>query len=104
MPPDGDWVSCVQLGDAAVLDSYPGQVWAAELPEHLPPSVCLSVGRLLDEAGLEDVHQYGLYVGLWQGGADAWRLEHRMRPLTPQALRSNAGLVAMHPEGMEAPF
>ena len=68
-------------------------------------SVRLSVGRLLDEAGLEDVRRDGgLYVALWRGGADAWRHEQAMRPLTPQALGSRALVVAMHPEGAELVF
>ena len=65
----------------------------------------LSVGRLLDEAGLEDVRrEEGLYVALWPGGADAWRREQAVRPLTPQALGSHALLVAVHPEGAEVVF
>ena len=65
----------------------------------------LSVGRLLDEAWLEDVRRdSGLYVALWRGGADAWRREQAVRPLTPQALGSHALLVAMHPEGVEVVF
>ena len=65
----------------------------------------LSVGRLLDEAGLEDVRRdEGLYVALWRGGADAWRREQAVRPLTPQALGSHALLVAVHPEGAEVVF
>ena len=60
----------------------------------------LSVGRLLDKAGLEDVRRdEGLYVALWRGGADAWRRKKAMRPLTPQALGSYALLVAVHPRG-----
>ena len=46
----------------------------------------------------------GMYVVLWRSGADAWRLEHGVRRLTPRALGSNAVLVALHPEGMEAMF
>ena len=65
----------------------------------------LSVGRLLNEAGLEDVRRdEGLYVALWRGGADAWRREQAVRPLTPQALGSHALLVAVHPEGAEVVF
>ena len=65
----------------------------------------LSVGRLLDKAGLEDVRRdEGLYVALWRGGADAWRREQAVRLLTPQALGSHALLVAMHPEGAEVVF
>ena len=65
----------------------------------------LSVGRLLDEAGLEDVRRdSGLYVALWRGGADAWRRELAVRPLTPRALGSPALLVAMHPRGVEVVF
>ena len=83
----------------------PGDVRAAEPEEGLPLSVRLSVGRLLDEAGLEDVRRdEGLYVALWRGGADAWRREQAVRPLTPQALGSYALLVAMHPEGAEVVF
>ena len=68
-------------------------------------SVRLSVGLLLDEAGMEDVRRDdGLYDALWQGGADAWRREQAMRPLTPQTLGSHALLVAMHPEGAEVLF
>ena len=67
--------------------------------------VRLSVGRLLDEAVLEDVRRdEGLYVALWRGGADAWRREQAVRPLTPQALGSHALLVAVHPEGAEVVF
>ena len=65
----------------------------------------LSVGRLLDKAGLEDVRRdSGLYVALWRVGADAWRRELTVRPLTPPALGSHALLVAMHPEGVEVVF
>ena len=65
----------------------------------------LSVRRLLDEAGLEDVRRDdGLYVALWRGGADAWRREQAVKPLTPQALGSQALLVALHPEGAEVVF
>ena len=65
----------------------------------------LSVGRLLDDAALEDVRpDEGLYVDLWRGGADAWRREQAVRPLTPQALGSHALLVAVHPEGAEVGF
>ena len=103
--PDDGQVRCVQLGDAAVLGHHPGDVRAAEPQEGLPLSVRLSVGRLLDEAGLEDVRRDdGLYVALWRGGADAWRREQAMRPLTLQALGSHALLVAMHPEGAEVVF
>ena len=70
-----------------------------------PLSVRLSVGRLLDEAGLEDVRwDSGLYVALWRGGADTWHRELAVRPLTPPALGSHALLVAMHPEGVEVVF
>ena len=103
--PDDRQVRYVQLGDAAVLGHHPGDVRAAESQEGLPLSVRLSVERLLDEAGLEDVRRdEGLYVALWRGGADAWRREQAMRPLTPQALGSHALLVAMHPEGAEVVF
>ena len=103
--PDDGQVRCVQLGDAAVLGHRPGDVRAAESQEGLPLSVRLSVGRLLDEAGLEDVRQDdGLYVALWRGGADAWRREQAVRPLTPKALGSHALLMAMHPEGAEVVF
>ena len=103
--PDDDQVRCVQLGDAAVLGHHPGDVRAAEPQEGLPLSVRLSVGRLLDEAGLEDVRRgEGPYVALWRGGADAWRREQAVRPLTPQALGSHALLVAVHPEGAEVVF
>ena len=89
--PDDDQVRSIQLGDAAVLDHHPGDVRAAEPQEGLPLSVRLSVGRLLNEAGLEDVRRDGgLYVALWRGGADAWCREQAMRPLTPQALGSHA--------------
>ena len=65
----------------------------------------LSVGRLLDEAGLEDVcRDGGLYVALWRSGADAWRSELAVRPLTPPALGSHALLLAMHHGGVEAVF
>ena len=104
-PPDDGQVRSVQLGDAAVLGHHPGDVRAAEPQEGLPLSVRLSVGRLLDEAGFEDVRRDdGLYVALWRGGADAWRREQAMRPLTPQALGSHALLVAMQPEGAEVVF
>ena len=103
--PDNSQVRCVQLRDAAVLGHHPGDVRAAEPQEGLPPSVRLSVGRLLDEAGLEDVRRdAGLYVTLWRGGADAWRREQAVRPLTPQALGSHALLLAVHPEGAEVVF
>ena len=103
--PDEGQVSCIQLGDAAVLDHHPGDVRAAEPQEGLPLSVRLSVGRLLDEAGLEDVRRdSGLYVALWRGGADAWRRELAVRPLTPLAPGSHALLVAMHPGGVEVVF
>ena len=63
------------------------------------------MGRLLGEAGLEDVRRdEGLYVALWRGGVDAWRREQAVRPLTPQVLGSHALLVAMHPEGAEVVF
>ena len=103
--PDNGQVRCVQLGDAAVLGHHPGDVRAAEPQEGLPLSVRLSVGRLLDEAGLEDVRRdEGLYVALWRGGADAWRREQAVRPLTPQALGSHALLVAVHREGAQVVF
>ena len=103
--PDDGQVRSVQLGDAAVLGHHPGDVRAAEPQEGLPLSVRLSVGRLLGEAGLEDVRRDdGLYVAPWRGGADAWRREQAVRPLTPQALGSHALLVAMHPEGSEVVF
>ena len=103
--PDDGQVRCVQLGDAAVPGHHPGDVRAAEPQQGLPLSVRLSVGRLLDEAGLEEVRRdESLYVALWQGGADAWRREQAVRPLTPQALGSHALLVAMHPEGAEVVF
>ena len=103
--PDDNQVRCVQLGDAAVLGHHPGDVRPAEPQEGLPLSVRLSVGRLLDEAGLEDVRRdKDLYVALWRAGADAWRREQAVRPLTPQALGSHALLVAGHPEGAEVVF
>ena len=103
--PDDGQVRCVQLGDAAVLGHHPGDVRAAEPQEGLPLSVRLSVGRLLDEAGLEDARRdEGLYVALWRGGADAWRREQAVRPLAPQALGSHALLLAVHPEGAEVVF
>ena len=103
--PDDSQVRCVQLGDAAVLGHHSGDVRAAEPQDGLPLSVRLSVGRLLDEAGLEDVRRdEGLYVALWRGGADAWRREQAVRPLTPQALGSHALLVAVHHEGAEVVF
>ena len=43
-------------------------------------------------------------MAVWRGGADAWRREQAVRPLTPQALGSHALLVAMHPEGAEVLF
>ena len=103
--PDDSQVCCVQLADAAVLGHYPGGVRAAEPQEGLLLSVRLPVGRLLDEAGLEDVRRdEGLYVALWWGGADAWRREQAVRPLTPQALGSHALLVAVHPKGADVVF
>ena len=103
--PDDGQVRCVQLGDAAVLGHHPGDVQAAESQEGLPMSVRLSVGGLLDEAGLEDVRRDdGLYVALWRGGANAWRREQAVRPVTPPALGSHALLVAMHPDGAEVVF
>ena len=66
--------------------------------------VRLAAGRLLEGAALEGVDQDGLCVALWRSSAGAWRLEHGMKPLTPQALASHAVLVALHPEGMEAVF
>ena len=103
--PDDGQVRCIQLGDAAFLDHHPGDVRAAEPHEGLPLPVRLSVGPLLDGAWLEDVcRDSGLYVALWRGGADAWRREQAVRPLTPQALGSHALLVAMHPEGAEVVF
>ena len=96
--PDDGQVRCVQLGDAAVLGHHPCDVRAAEPQEGLPLSIRLSVGRLLDEAGLEDVRRdENLYVALWRGGADAWRREQAVRPLTPQALGSHALLVPCTP-------
>ena len=78
---------------------------AAEPQESLPLSVRLSVGRLLDEAGLEDVcRDGGLNVALWRSGADAWRRELAVRLLAPPALGSHALLVAMHPGGLEVVF
>ena len=56
---------------------------------NLPLSVRL-VGRLPEEAGLEGVRRDGLYVALWRSGADAVRLEHGMRPPTPQAPGSSS--------------
>ena len=104
-PLDNGQVRCVQLGDPAVLGHHPGDVRAAEPQEGLPLSVRLSVGRLLDEAGLEDVRRdEGLHVALWRGGADVLRREQAVRPLKPQALGSHALLVAMHPEGAEVVF
>ena len=50
--PDDGQVRRIQLGDAAVVDHHPGEVRAAEPHEGLPLSVRLSVGCLLDEAGL----------------------------------------------------
>ena len=103
--PDDSQVRCNQLGNAAVLDNHPGDVRAAEPQESLLLSVRLSVGRLLDEAGLKDVRRdSGLFVALWRGGADAWRREQAVRPLTSQALGSHALLVAMHPENAEIVF
>ena len=103
-PDDGE-VRCIELGDAAVLGHHPADVRAAEPQEGLPLSVRLSVGRLLDEAGLEDVRRDdGLCAAVWRRGAYAWRREQAVRPLTPQALGSHALLVAMHPEGAEVVF
>ena len=103
--PDDGHVRCVQPGDAAVLGHHPGDVRAAEPREGLLLSVRLFLGRLLAEAGLEDVRRdEGLYVALWRGGADAWRREPAVRPLAPQALGSHALLVAVHPEVAEVVF
>ena len=103
--PDDGQLRFIQLEDAAVLDHHPSDVRAADPQEGLPLPVRLSVGRLLHEAGLEDVRRDGgVYVALWRGGADAWRREQAVRPLTPQALGSHALLVAMHPEGAEVVF
>ena len=103
--PDDGQVRCIQLGDVAILGDHPGDVRAAEPQDGLPLSMRLSVGRLLDEAELEDVRRDGgLYVALWRGGADAWRREQAMRPLMPQALGCHALLVAMHPAGAEVGF
>ena len=80
---DDGQVRCVQLGDAAVLGHHLGDVRAAEPQEGLPLSVRLSVGRLLDEAGLEDVRRHeGLYVALWRGGAGV-----ASRPCSPSRPR-----------------
>ena len=97
-PNDGQ-VRCVQLRDTAVLGHHPGDVRAAESQEGLPLLVRLSVARLLD-ARQND----GLYVALWRDGADAWRREQAVRPLTPRALGSHALLKAMHTEGAEVVF
>ena len=87
------------------MGHHPGDVRAAEPQEGLPLLVRLSVGRLLDEAGLEDVRRdEGLYVALWRGGADAWRREQAVLPLTPEALGSHALLVAAHPESADVVF
>ena len=103
--PDDGQVRCIQLGDAAVLDHYPSEVRAAEPHERLPLSVRLSVGRMLDEAGLKDVRRDGgLYMALWRSRADAWRRELAVRLLTPPALGSHALLLAMHPGGVEVVF
>ena len=103
--PDEAQVRCVQLGDAAVLGHHPGDVWAAKSQEGPPLSVRLSVGLPLEEAGQEDVRRDdGVYVALWRAGADAWRREKAVRPLTPQALGSHALLVAMHLEGAKVVF
>ena len=103
--PDDGQVRCVQLGDVAALGHHPGDVRAAEPQEGLPLSVRPSVVRLLDEAGLEDVRRdEGLYLALWRGGADAWRREQAVWPLTPTELGSHALLVAVHPEGAEVVF
>ena len=102
---DEGQVCCIHLRDAAVLVHHPGEVRAAEPREGIPLSVRLSVGRLPDEAGLEDVRpDSGLYLALWRGGADAGRCELAVRPLTHPALGSHALLVAMHPEGVEVVF
>ena len=53
---------------------------------------------------MEDVRRDGLHPALWRSGADAWRLQHGVRPLAPQAPGSHADVVAMHPGGMEAVF
>ena len=103
--PDNGQVRRIQPGDAAVLDHHPGEIQAAEPQESLPLSVRLSVGCLLDEAGLEDVcRDSGLCVALWRGVADAWRRWLAVRPLTPPALGSHALLVAMHSGGVEVVF
>ena len=67
------------------MDHHLGAVRAAEPQEILPLLVRLSVGRLLEEAGLDDVRRDGgLYVALWRSGADAWRRELAVRPSRPQ--------------------
>ena len=102
VPPMGDQVCCVQLGDTAVLDYHPGDVRAAEPQERLPLAVRLAVRSMLEEAGLDGVEEEGLYVALWRSSADAWLPSHGRRPLTPPTLGSHAILVALHPEVMEA--
>ena len=46
VPPLSDQVSCIQLGDAAVLDHHRGEVRAADPHEHLPLVVRLAAGLL----------------------------------------------------------
>ena len=53
---------------------------------------------------MEGVRPTPLYVALWRSDTEAWRIEHGVRPLTPQALGSQAVLVALHPEGTEVVF
>ena len=103
--PDDGRVGCVQLGDAAVLGHRPGRFRAVEPAEGLPLFLRLSVRPLVDAAGLKGVRQdSSLYVALWSGGADAWRREFSMWPLTPQALGTHAVLVATHSGSVEVVF
>ena len=62
----------------------------------------LAARRLLQEAGLDREVEEGLYVALWRSSADACLRSHGRRHFTPPVLESQAVLVALHPEGMEA--
>ena len=73
-----------------------------EPKEHLPLTVRLAAKRLRDEVGRDGLEEEGLYVALRRSNTSAWRPRHGRRPFTPPSLGSNAGMGAVHPEGMEA--
>ena len=60
VPPIGDQICCVRLGDTGVLHCHPGDVQGAEQQEHIPLAVRPAVRRRLEEAGLERVVEEGL--------------------------------------------